>query len=94
MSVIKMNRENERTLKNRDILINFGIYISVLRKMQGMSQEALAEKAGISRSLLSAVEAPGLVKTFTVDVLLKLADALGILPEELLEAAGRDYPFK
>lgn len=89
-----MNRENERTLKNRDILINFGIYISVLRKMQGMSQEALAEKAGISRSLLSAVEAPGLVKTFTVDVLLKLADALGVPPEELLEAAGRDYPFK
>lgn len=89
-----MLKENERTLKNRDILINFGIYISVLRKMQGMSQEALAEKAGISRSLLSAVEAPGLVKTFTVDVLLKLADALGVPPEELLEAAGRDYQFK
>lgn len=89
-----MLKENERILKNRDILINLGICISVLRKIQGMTQEALAEKAGISRSFLSAVEAPGLAKSFTVDVLLKLADALGIPPEELLEAAGRDYPYK
>lgn len=89
-----MKKEIEIALKNRDTLINLGIYISVLRKMQGMTQEALAEKAGISRSLLSAVEAPGLAKSFTVDVLLKLADALDIPPEELLEAAGRDYPYK
>lgn len=89
-----MNKETERTLRNRDILINLGIYISILRRMQGMSQEVLAEKAGISRSQLSAVEAPGLVRSFSVDVLLRLADALDVPPEALLEASRKDYPFK
>lgn len=85
-----MNKETERTLKNRDTLINLGIYISVLRKMQGLSQEALAEKAGVSRSLLSAIEAPGIVKAFSLNVLLKLADALGMPPGDLLNISEKD----
>lgn len=44
--------------KNRDRFISLGITIAVLRKLRGMSQEQLAEKAGISRSHLSAI-APG-----------------------------------
>lgn len=85
-----MNKETERTLKNRDTLINLGIYISVLRKMQGLSQEALAENAGISRSLLSTIEAPGIVKAFSLDVLLNLADALGMPPGDLLNISVKD----
>lgn len=85
-----MNKETERTLKNRDTLINLGIYISVLRKMQGLSQEALAEKAGVSRSLLSTIEAPGIVKAFSLDVLLNLADALGMPPGDLLNISEKD----
>ena len=43
----------EVSFKNRDRFIQLGIAISSLRKVRGMSQEKLAEKAGISRSLLT-----------------------------------------
>ena len=41
-------------LNNNDQLIQLGIAIATLRKSCGLSQEALAEKAGISRSFLGA----------------------------------------
>ncbi len=70
--------------KNCDRFIQLGIAIAVLRKLKGMSQEALAEKAGISRSLLSSIEAPGLAKAFSMEVFFDLADALEMEPVELL----------
>lgn len=48
----------EISFKNHDRFIQLGIAISALRRMRGLSQEKLAEKAGISRSLLSVIEAP------------------------------------
>ncbi len=75
------------TFKNRDRLIQLGIAISALRKLRGMSQEALAEKAQISRSLLSAIEAPGIAKSFSLDVLFNIAEALDIDPADLLTAS-------
>ena len=49
---------------NRDRFIELGLMIASLRKMQGMSQEKLAEKAKISRSHLSSIEAPNIVRPF------------------------------
>lgn len=46
------------SFKNRDRFIQLGIAISTLRKLRGMSQDQLAEKANMSRSHLSAIEAP------------------------------------
>lgn len=54
----------EVAFKNRDRFIQLGIAIASLRKLRGMSQEALAEKAGISRSLLSVIEAPNTANSF------------------------------
>ena len=53
--------------------------------MKGLSQDALAAKAGISRSHLSAIEAPNIIRAFSVEVLYNLADALEIRPGELLD---------
>ena len=61
--------------------------IAALRKMRGMSQEQLAEKAEISRSLISAIEAPGVAKSFSLDVFFNLADALDIDPADLIDAS-------
>ena len=72
------------SFKNHDRFIHLGIAIAALRKMRGMSQEQLAEKAGISRSLISAIEAPGLAKSFSLDF--NLADALDIDPADLINA--------
>lgn len=47
-----------------------------------MTQEELAQKAGISRATISSLE-NGTAKTTTVDTLTKLAKALGVAPGEL-----------
>ena len=71
--------------KNRDRFLELGLAIASLRKMKGLSQDALAAKAGISRSHLSAIEAPNIIRALSVEVLYNLADALEIRPGELLD---------
>lgn len=73
--------------KNRDRLIQLGIAISTIRKMRGLSQEKLAEKANISRSLISAIEAPGLAKSFSIEVLFNISDALEVDAADLITAS-------
>ena len=80
-----MNKEAE--LKNRDRFIQLGITIAALRKMRGMSQEELAEKAGMSRSHLSAIEAPNIVRPFSLEIFYNIADALDIDPKDLISAS-------
>lgn len=77
----------EVSFKNRDRFIQLGVAIAALRKLKGMSQEKLAEKAEISRSLVSSIEAPGLAKGFSLEVLFNIADALDIDPADLLNAS-------
>lgn len=78
---------NEVEFKNRDRFIQLGIAISALRKIRGMSQEQLAEKANLSRSHLSAIEAPGIVRPFSLEVFYNIADALEIDPADLINAS-------
>lgn len=72
------------TFKNHDRFIQLGIAIAMLRRLKGLSQEELAEKAGISRSLLSSIEAPGMAKAFSLEVFFDIADALEMDPAELI----------
>ena len=53
---------------NRDRLIQLGLTISTLRKYRGLSQEHLSERASVSRSLISSIEAPGLAKSFSAEI--------------------------
>lgn len=73
--------------KNRDRFIQLGITISVLRKMRGMSQEELVAEAMMSRSHLSAIEAPNIVRPFSLEVLFNIADALKVTPADLLNTS-------
>ncbi len=77
----------ETPFDNRDRLIQLGIAIGALRKLRGLSQEMLAEKAGVSRSLISSIEAPGIAKTFSLDVFFSIADVLEIDPADLLKTS-------
>lgn len=77
----------EVAFKNRDRFVQLGIAIAALRKLRGYSQEKLAEKAGISRSLLSAIEAPGIANGFSLEVFFDLADALGVDPADLINTS-------
>lgn len=77
----------EVSFKNRDRLIQLGISISTLRRIRGLSQEQLAEKANISRSLLSLIEAPNAAKGFSLEAFFDIADALDIEPTDLINAS-------
>ena len=80
-----MGREVE--YKNRDRFVQLGITIATIRKMRGMSQEKLAEKAGISRGHLSIIEAPNMANDFKMETFFKIADALKVDPAELLRTS-------
>ena len=66
--------------KNRYRLL--GVNIAYYRKMRGLTQEQLAEKAGVERSRISKTE---IAWTGTsLDTLYRIADALEIEPYKLL----------
>ncbi|MCH5194674.1 MAG: helix-turn-helix transcriptional regulator [Oscillospiraceae bacterium] len=75
------------SFEHRDRFIQLGIAISTLRKIRGMSQDKLAEKAHVCRSVISTIEAPNSARNFTVEVLFSIADALDISPADLLNAS-------
>ena len=79
--------ENQNELKNRDRFIQLGITIAALRKVRGMSQTQLAEKARISRTYLSTIEAPNMVVPFSLEILYNIADALEINAGDLLNSS-------
>ena len=76
--------KNTDSFDNRDRLIRLGLNIGLLRKLRGLTQEELAKKAGISRSFLSAIEAPNLVQSFSLEILYNISDALTIDPQDLI----------
>ena len=76
--------------KHRDRFCELGLTIAALRKMQGLSQEKLADKAHISRSLLSLIEAPNVAHSFSLEALYNIADALGIRAGDLLNNSFPD----
>ena len=56
--------------------------LRLLRLLRGWSQEALAHASGLDRSYVSSIERG--VRNVSVDNIEKLADALGVSPDELL----------
>src|SRR6478672_10367978 len=57
-----------------------------LRRMTGLSQQELASRAGVSRSLVAAIEAGR--NTPSVSAGIAVARALGVTAEELFEPDG------
>ena len=80
-----MSSSREVSFENREKYLELGLNIAFYRKRCGLTQEALAERVGISRSHLSAIEAPNLLRPFSLELLFELADALHISPSKLLE---------
>lgn len=80
-----MARSTKVALENRDKYIALGLNIAYYRKRDGMTQDQLAEKAGLSRSYLGEIEAPNMITTLSLEVLFNLASALKISPSRLLE---------
>ena len=81
---------NNNKFNYRDKINQLGITIASIRKMRDMTQEQLAENAGIRRTFLSSIEAPGTSRSFSLEVLYAISDALDVKPGDLLNFA--DYP--
>ena len=76
---------NHIAFENKDYYIEIGLNISFYRKREGMTQEALAKKSGVSRSHLSAIEAPNIIRPFSMEILFNIARALNVEPYKLLQ---------
>lgn len=66
-------------MRVREVL---ALNLKALRQIQNLSQEDLAELAGIDRTYVSSLERSQY--SATIDVLERLAMALGVKPAELL----------
>jgi len=80
-----MARSTQISIENRDKYIALGLNIAYYRKREGMTQEQLAERAGLSRSYLGEIEAPNMITTMSLEVVFNLAAALRISASRLLE---------
>lgn len=76
--------KTQREFDSRDKFIELGYNIAYYRKHAGLTQEQLAERVGISRQHLGAIEAPNLVRPISLELLFNIADVLSIPSYKLL----------
>ena len=78
-----------RTFRLRDSGLGapYHNYVLPICNSPGLSQEQLAEKANVSRSHISSIEAPGIARPFSLEVFFNIADALEIDPADLISAS-------
>jgi transcriptional regulator with XRE-family HTH domain len=67
--------------------VGFGLHLRQLRQARGLSQEELANRAGLDRTYVSSCEAGR--RNVTLKTIVKLADALELSPAALIEP-GQD----
>ena len=72
---------------HKDLKIKIGEVLRAKRGKLGISQEGLAESAGVDRTYVSILERG--LKSPTVETLGRICDALGTLPERVIEEARR-----
>jgi transcriptional regulator with XRE-family HTH domain len=61
----------------------FGERVRILRKESGMTQESLSVKSGLAFRFIQDIEAGN--KQPTITSIFKIADALGVVPGNLLD---------
>lgn len=70
---------------NAERYIKIGLRIAYYRKLNHLTQEALAEVIDRSASYMSHVESPGTVQPISLEMLFAIADALKVPPAKFLE---------
>ena len=57
-----------------------GLKIAYYRKLRGLTQEELAEKADLTPAFIGHLEAPNIVKALSLDALFDIATILDVPP--------------
>lgn len=65
--------------------IKFGLKVQYYRKLSGMTQEAFADKVGISWSYLAKIESPTRAFGVSMEKLFAIAEALDVPVAKLFE---------
>ncbi|MDE5910300.1 MAG: helix-turn-helix transcriptional regulator [Lachnospiraceae bacterium] len=76
--------ERKSNFNHTDKYIEIGYNIAYYRKHAKLTQEQLAEMLGISRSHISAIEAPNIVRKISMDLLFDIAAVLDVEVYKLL----------
>ena len=71
----------------KNLKTKIGEVLRAKREKLGISQEGLAERAGVDRTYVSILERG--LKSPTVETLERICDALGTSPERVIEEARR-----
>ena len=71
-----------------DIIKVFGTNVKHYRQTTGLSQEAFAEKCGMHRTYISAIEC--FRRSISLENIQRIADALGVEPYLLLQDNKED----
>ena len=69
----------------REQYIRFGLKVQYYRKLQGLTQEAFADKIGRSWSFVAKIESPTQVFGVSLETLFKIADALKVPVAKLFD---------
>lgn len=75
----------EHHFDNSERMENLSYAIGYYRKKKGYSQEQLAELVGISRQHIASVEAPGMNRGISLELLFNIATVLEMEPYLLLK---------
>ena len=67
-----------------------GLNIAYYRKLKGLSQMQLAEKANISRTHISNIEAPNMPTSISLETLFDIAEILDVPAAYLLSFRNED----
>lgn len=70
-----------------------GLNISYYRKLRNLSQLELAEKANLSRTHISNIEAPNMQTSLSLESLFDIAEVLEVSPEHLLQFKFKNDPL-
>ena len=68
-----------------DRYIQIGLKIAYYRKLNGLTQEQLAERIDRSPGYLSQVETPKFIQPVSLGTLFDIADVLNVEPKKFLE---------
>ena len=71
-------------IDHSDKYIEIGYNIAYYRKHAKLTQEQLAERVGTSRSHISAIEAPNIIRKVSMDLLFSIAAVLEVDVYKLL----------
>ena len=69
----------------REQYIRFGLKVQYYRKIQGLTQEAFADKIGKSWSFVAKIESPTQAFGVSMETMFKIAEALKVPVSKLFE---------